>query len=1427
MTQYSIAVPRGVEWAPIAWQLEGSKNGENWVILDARENPGYFRTRRKETFSLPLQQERFGFYRFSFLKSRESHAFPIAEISLQSTFLEAKTPSLQYDIADCRLFRGESNILVSPIQGGFHSFVREEVPLPAGLSFSPLAGSVFGSIAETAVLEAVVMTVSGVSPAGDTQSTALLLRVDECRGDAAMVRLRMVCGGRGDGWELRNGEGRVLREVRCDEGDEAVNEVHVLKERISVTNEAIHTNSTSEATKTTKTTKTTETTETTKTTNTINTSKAMRTKEATKTINTINTHSIDIPLCLPSTDYSLHTFSSLPRGWTRSSLQIDILLPSLSFPLGNIVLPAGVSHLAIPLSLQVVSSDSREEWQFLTTDSIPANWFQTTAGWTVLPAEIVSYSPSVWLLRRQFPAVSSPPLLELELYSRGEVIVLLNGRELHRGNLPPGTPQSDWTAGDSVPRWLHLQLPAGELAITNTLAVAVVNPAGNFPLDFRCFALLTTHRGEMSRLVSRGNDADSFHVSDSGHIAGFDAMKLLDGLRDTEFRGSAIPAELTIWRETNRLDVVNTYCLLASSSPRESWEPLSWEFRGSADGNNWVLLHAVTQAMIPRGEERCFTIPSSSLSRHQLRITAGTPWLAEWKLLFRGNSVPAKPFHVVDETVTLFVDIPAGVSFLADVEAFQDFSVEPSLPAGLFIDAKTGTLFGTPRETAELTMYSVTGVSSGGSTTVLVRISVIPCSGRFMRVSLQLPVLEGNQRCEVVLQHEEVPRGNALFSRSLEAPSPAENVTLCIPAEHYSLHLLPSPAVNTTFFYGVQDSWRETHLGGKVVVKLLSDTLITRFASWRFIVNETPPADWNRIAVADWPSASADEIPAGTVLFACTSFHGVYSAEFSGFTAGIVSSGGMVMYLNGVELYRANLPAGIVDVSTLPLIEYTEAKKVSFSGSVQFRPFSVDETKRLPNVPAGHNNLFCVEDHHRGIPAVNHFACTLSLIPAGSNRILEGIPTGSVEGVGSPWFETVDKAFDGDDNTKYYGANDGRGFFAQWSYIDRVEFVNFLRFSAGNSPLRRPFSLQLAGSLDGTKWTPIFAVSDLQWSPAGTFGESKEWSFNNTAEYAMYRLTGDGCGGSQGIEFAEVRLESRRSIIDCPAEDGFPAATEGAASEGPCPAFFAGVAKRLCRNGRFTESDVSNCVPIAPTPWRFTPETASVFTHESVTFSPVFAFVVDYFNIRPSLPAGIRINVTSGVIQGIPVVETPLTVFTVTAHNSRGSAAATFQLTVSGGCPDISDFPATPVGESASRSCGRGKMGLVTRQCDKVDGVAIWGPPRESCTNVWLVVSVMAMVALVLVTVLVTWVISERLNEQVMVYEGENGEYEMEEVGGDGTRVRVRPQMKLIGRPVFIYLPRYFKKKSHKKEAYHRIQRTPQRNRVLCVCYKCFMHVAA
>ena len=78
-------------------------------------------------------------------------------------------------------------------------------------------------------------------------------------------------------------------------------------------------------------------------------------------------------------------------------------------------------------------------------------------------------------------------------------------------------------------------------------------------------------------------------------------------------------------------------------------------------------------------------------------------------------------------------------------------------------------------------------------------------------------------------------------------------------------------------------------------------------------------------------------------------------------------------------------------------------------------------------------------------------------------------------------------------------------------------------------------------------------------------------------------------------------------------------------------------------------------------------------------------------------------------------------------------------------------------------------------------------------------------------------------------YQLQIGEYELEEVGemeeeieeGEereestmkqgGARIRTRPQMKLIGRPVFIYIPRYFRKNKDYNYQYHRIDH-PQRN---------------
>jgi DNA-binding beta-propeller fold protein YncE len=57
------------------------------------------------------------------------------------------------------------------------------------------------------------------------------------------------------------------------------------------------------------------------------------------------------------------------------------------------------------------------------------------------------------------------------------------------------------------------------------------------------------------------------------------------------------------------------------------------------------------------------------------------------------------------------------------------------------------------------------------------------------------------------------------------------------------------------------------------------------------------------------------------------------------------------------------------------------------------------------------------------------------------------------------------------------------------------------------------------------------------------------------------------------------------------------------------------------------------------------------------------------YSVVPTLPWGLNLNSTSGVISGIPTVATPQTNYTVTAHNAGGSANTSLSITVTGGAP--------------------------------------------------------------------------------------------------------------------------------------------------------------
>ena len=87
--------------------------------------------------------------------------------------------------------------------------------------------------------------------------------------------------------------------------------------------------------------------------------------------------------------------------------------------------------------------------------------------------------------------------------------------------------------------------------------------------------------------------------------------------------------------------------------------------------------------------------------------------------------------------------------------------------------------------------------------------------------------------------------------------------------------------------------------------------------------------------------------------------------------------------------------------------------------------------------------------------------------------------------------------------------------------------------------------------------------------------------------------------------------------------------------------------------------------PTAPSNLSYTPSTISGTVGTAISsLTPTVTGTVDTYSVSPSLPAGLSINSTSGVISGTPSAVAASATYTVTAENAAGSTTTTVSVTV-------------------------------------------------------------------------------------------------------------------------------------------------------------------
>lgn len=1209
---YSITTTGGMtERRPTQWTVYGSNDGEEWIVIDKRDEIHFTAMYQTKTFTLPSHATAYAQYKIEFTAVESGTALEVGMIQfLIDNVAYVTTPVLSYP-STIELFVGQTDINILPATGGFQNF-QIAPALPNGLSFSTVAGTIYGSPSTaTSSAGSYQITATHVTTGSTSYTATISLSVITCGTAKTRVDIVKYDAGLGsvEQWSLLSGETVIDTQIGRD---------------------IFASQAASEQT---------------------------------------------FSYCLTPGKYSLYLTQKYGKGWHKSTY-IDVRVYLDNEETMNVLhynlLPAE-KEATIEFNTAILMNNDMSSWGYKADGTIPSDWTAstTTASFTPIPTERPSVSQSVWLLRRSITVDSITGFMgfELRVFARAGVIVYLNGNEYFRVGVTGSlTGSSTSTSTSTTPAWKYFYGRVGTghlIAGQNTIAIAIVN-ANNAEatLDTKVSLRLTTLYS-----LSEGLDTtvtDSSHESDTTVGA-----NLFHGDYSARYKAPWANTNLVITATFNGAAYVNTYCTVYSwNSPDNA--PKKWTVATSTDGTSFTNAVTVDNNSYNHPyERRCFTFSSSQAIR-AFRFTIEAPVVStssNMQLLaidlFYMDSAQMTIPSLAYSSPAMSIYAGASVYLEPTSSAYYDFSISPALPEGLLIEGN-GIIRGQAASAAEQLIYTISAkdLSGSGVTTVL-GLTIESCSNDKSIIRFTTgDTSSAGHRMVVILNSLD----DTLFMNDNIADYSAVNDwAWCLPNDVYTFTLIDREGSSWSNQYNVYLNSAVTTgnvNSGTTPVKVTISSLQyisqgTHTYEYQIPNDSTPTNYYLKDTTRNWTTGKPGDFPPPTKytsLF-CTTFEARSIDMFATVVFGVKVKGGFIMYLNGQEMNRVHLPA-TTTFNTAATAEFEEDIFVEYY-----------EPAQLSAVLVEGENFVCVEVHKKTVNTDedNTFDMYIRPVAAGRDIIIDGeVSASSIGYYNSPYDERYFNTVDKNTNNKWYNnANTCENVWVKYVFNnERKDYANAFTYYQGNNSNRKPKNIAIKGSnnpSDEDSWENIF-YSETATTPTG-YGYSQSFNFYPDQPYNAYLFVFNGCG-SEGIEVGEILLYANMIEGDyCRPQNGIKGAIEGATAYGPCEEGYTGDMIYTCMNGEFVYP-VNQCVPAAPKDLKYPQDEYNLMTKEAVSIVPTFFGKEVTFSSLPAMPEGLTLDTKTGVISGTPKAASATTRHIILCKNDSGNVQTTLTITV-------------------------------------------------------------------------------------------------------------------------------------------------------------------
>ena len=526
---------------------------------------------------------------------------------------------------------------------------------------------------------------------------------------------------------------------------------------------------------------------------------------------------------------------------------------------------------------------------------------------------------------------------ELAVNSRYGIIMYANGEEIYRKNLPatvdPTTPSS---SDDGYYAFKRAFANRHLLGTSAAFAVEVHFPEGGVNSDdFDAFLNLVpagTHR-------TFDGTVTGTHQSDYWDEPGTNAW---DGARNHKWYMEEYPAYGTYTFNYDRADYVNSY-YIGTGNYDSGRRPTVWKVEVSDDGSTWYLAdYRSGITWTSHGETQHFTMPQLRRGYRMLKWTlldtAGDDCEIS-ELSFYADDIPPVPSNEIDYGAPKYFYPSQSVAFEPKAKGFYDMSISPSLPSGLSFNSNNGEIKGTASSALGTYTFTVTGKRyetgtqqySGEVTIVLTN-----CHDdhRRLQITTRIPSNREAPYYRIMQGETEVER---VDMRIIVGDYTKSDITartqinyFCLPQGDYSIefnnqHHIPWNDDSYVTLSSKYPDGTNFNIGTYGGIKLgaslpfsLRFVMSGETTEWTYLADGTVPDNWFMPDFAqEWAAipSEAPEVAQSVQLFR-RRVNLTDVADVDAYELRLKARAGIVVYLNGAEVYRRNVNGAVTASST-------------------------------------------------------------------------------------------------------------------------------------------------------------------------------------------------------------------------------------------------------------------------------------------------------------------------------------------------------------------------------------------------------------------------------------------------------------------------------------------------------------------------------